>query len=471
MGIRNVLTILFLFLMMSLPLFTAPAPRAGRTVIRVPNDFSTIQQAIDAAQNGSTILVNSGVYYEHLTVNKSVTLLGASKENTIIDGSNSTDVVIITADNVFFDGFTVRNSSTLTSGIVLNYSKGSTISGNVVAHNGRAGIRLDNSENNTVSNNIVSSTIGMTVGLLSGSGIILSSSIHNIISDNVITNSLEEAFFLDSSNNNLFLRNAAENNGATFFAHSSDNNTFFHNNFVHNSGSVWWYSSNNTWSIGGEGNYWDDYVGLDDGADGRIAGDRIGDTNLPWHGVDDYPLVTPVNPLQVFWENQAFPASLSSNSTVSTFTFDHANKRITFNTIGPANTTGYFNISIPTELLSGPWKINLDGADVTSKAKISENQTHTTIYLNYSHSTHNIQIVGTHVIPEYPTATTLVLAVLLLSMPIIIVAKKKRQGHPARASNDLQSCRTLRPRPAVPTLVKNDICSHFALLICSQSPF
>lgn len=432
MGTKSVLMLLFLFSTMSLPFLVVPVARADGTIIRVPNDFPTIQQAIDAAQNGSTILVNSGVYYEHLTVNKTVTFLGDSKEDTIVDGLNSGDVVVITADNVLFDGFTVRNSSTSTCGIVLSYSEGSTITGNVVTNNGRAGIRLDNSDNNTVSNNIVSSTIGMTVGVTFGSGITLTLSRNNTISDNVITNSLEAGILLDHSDNNLILRKTMEDNGQTVLAVVSDNNTFFHNNFIRNFRSQTQAFSNNTWSMGGEGNYWDDYVGLDEGADGRTAGDGIGDTNLPWHEVDDYPLVTPVNPLMVSWDDQAFPVSLLSNSTVSAFAFDQPRRSIFFNTLGPANTTGYFNISIPMELLSDPSNILLDGTSVYSEAEISENKTHTTIYLNYSHSAHKIQIVGTHVIPEYPTATTLLLTTILTLTLVALIARKNRACQPCQ---------------------------------------
>lgn len=439
--IRSVLTLLFLFSTVSLPFLTVRAITADGTIIRVPTDFPTIQQAINAAQNGSTILVSSGTYYEHLTVNKTVTLLGASKEDTIVDGSNSSDVVIITGDNVFFNGFTVRNSSKFTSGIVLTHSEGSIVTGNIVTHNGWDGIRLDKSGNNTVSNNIVSSTIGLTVGLISGSGITLYLSRNNTLSDNVITNSLVAGVDLDMSDSNLIMRNTLENNYAlTVNAHSSNNNTFFRNNFVHNFQSIWQYSSNNTWSMHGEGNYWDDYIGLDDGTDGRTAGDGIGDTDLPWHGVDDYPLISPVNPLKVSWDDQAFPVSLLSNSTVSAFVFDQPNKKITFSVLGPANTTGYFNVSMPVELLSGQWKIFLDGADATAQANISENQTHTTVYLNYDHSTHNIQIVGTHVIPEYPTTTTVLLTTLLALTLAALIVRKNGANQPCQTRSASQHC-------------------------------
>ena len=41
-----------------------------------PADFSTIQEAVDAASSGDTIQVKAGTYYEHVAINKSLALVG-----------------------------------------------------------------------------------------------------------------------------------------------------------------------------------------------------------------------------------------------------------------------------------------------------------------------------------------------------------------------------------------------------------
>ena len=43
-------------------------------VLQVPDDHPTIQEAIEAAQEGDEILVGPGVWYENLYVNKQLTI-------------------------------------------------------------------------------------------------------------------------------------------------------------------------------------------------------------------------------------------------------------------------------------------------------------------------------------------------------------------------------------------------------------
>ena len=435
MGFKVVLLSAFFIVSLVVPLSLVPVVKSGVDIIRVPSDFPTIQEAIDAASSGATILVSSGVYIENVNINKTLTLLGADKEDTVIDGSANSQGyseavgVTIAADNVRVNGFTVRNRWTATTGIRLDHSAGSVVSGNIITKGGKYGIMLFHSNNNTISDNIVSHTGTSPGANLNGEGIALSGSNNNTMQNNLITHSYSAGLsLLDSSANNRVLGNTIENNGFGFATVASGNNMIFHNNVLHFFGNPFVGMdsiSQNNWSSDGKGNYWGDYTGLDDGSNGRIAGDGIGDTDLPWHGVDDYPLITPANPIRIFWDNKAFPTSLASNSTVSAFTFDHTNKKISFVATGAANTTGYFNASIPKTVLSGSWRIVLNQTDATSDSVIVENQTYTTIFLNYNHSSQNIELIGTHVIPEYPTASIFLLAILLLSLTAVIFVRRK----------------------------------------------
>ena len=57
------------------------------TTILVPENFATIQEAIDYSIDGDTILVSAGTYYENINFNgKNIALIGEDRETTIIDG-------------------------------------------------------------------------------------------------------------------------------------------------------------------------------------------------------------------------------------------------------------------------------------------------------------------------------------------------------------------------------------------------
>ena len=109
-----------LFIMCSL--LMAGAPRKGET-LRVPADHATIQKAIDAAEDGDTVLVAPGIYREALRLRqKSITLASRfletkeakDVEGTILEPAKGEDVIINVDKSAGPDtrivGFTIRNS-------------------------------------------------------------------------------------------------------------------------------------------------------------------------------------------------------------------------------------------------------------------------------------------------------------------------------------------------------------------------
>ena len=87
--IRSVICVILLLLASAFMVITVSSDnqriRRDRGVsIIVPIDQPTIQQAIDNASSGDTIVIMEGDYYGNLNVNKSVDLIGNSSSSVSI---------------------------------------------------------------------------------------------------------------------------------------------------------------------------------------------------------------------------------------------------------------------------------------------------------------------------------------------------------------------------------------------------
>jgi hypothetical protein len=78
--------------------------------INTGENFSSIQAAIDDndTEDGHTITVYSGVYYENVVVNKSVTLIGIG--HPVVDACGEGSAITLSADGITLVGFTATNS-------------------------------------------------------------------------------------------------------------------------------------------------------------------------------------------------------------------------------------------------------------------------------------------------------------------------------------------------------------------------
>ena len=64
-------------------------------------NYTIIQDAINNASTGDSIIVYNGTYKENIFIDKSIKLLGMAVNNTIING-NATDNIIIIFQIMFF---------------------------------------------------------------------------------------------------------------------------------------------------------------------------------------------------------------------------------------------------------------------------------------------------------------------------------------------------------------------------------
>jgi hypothetical protein len=90
---------------------------AVASVIRVPSDYPTIQEALNHANPYDTVLVASGIYYENIVwpqVN-GIRLVGSGIGSSIIDGSFSGSVITLSSSEIdtstIIEGFTIQNGS------------------------------------------------------------------------------------------------------------------------------------------------------------------------------------------------------------------------------------------------------------------------------------------------------------------------------------------------------------------------
>jgi len=135
--------------------------------LRVPIDYATIQEAIDAAMNGNVVLVDEGTYYENINFRgKAITVAShflvdgneSHIENTIIDGSQPTDpdsASVVTFrngedTNSVVCGFTITGGKG-TRILINGYLK--RVGGGVFAHTSDAKIQNNIIESNSIQNN------------------------------------------------------------------------------------------------------------------------------------------------------------------------------------------------------------------------------------------------------------------------------------------------------------------------------
>jgi parallel beta-helix repeat protein len=389
--------------------------RADPGTVNVPGDFSSIQQAVNNVSSGDTIFVHTGIYSEHVVINKSIALVGENRDSTIIDGSQSGNVIyIVNTANVTIEGFTVRGSGLYPNcGIFVDHSVYNTIMNNIVIDNAEGISLLSSSGNVICDNNISNNNDGIclfsssdnvisrnTISLSNYDGIYLYYSVNNVVSRNFVLYNNLDGISLYYSSSNVICGNTVLNNyyGIISF-YSNSNNTIYHNNF-NNTHQVWG-DLVNFWDHDGEGNYWSDYSGQDLNRDGLGDVPYLIDETYR----DNHPLMGAFSDFDVSLEGETYDVTVVSNSTISTFKFEIGretrNRIIRFNATVKDDTAGFCRVRIPTKLMNYSYIVLIDGEEIIPTLLNVSNETYVYLYFTYLHKTNAITIIYSEALHLY----------------------------------------------------------------------
>ncbi|MEI8059938.1 MAG: nitrous oxide reductase family maturation protein NosD [Ferruginibacter sp.] len=220
----------------------------------------SIQQAINLAKRGDTVIVDAGIYHEkNLVINKSISLIGIN--HPVLDGEHKYEIISIKAPGVTVDGFKLIHSGVSSiedfAGIKI-YNVRDVIIRNNILEDTFFGIYSQFGTNCTIENNQLKSynlqeqqsgngihcwksdsmrIIGNTI---SGhrDGIYFEFVTNSVIWRNRSFENLRYGLHFMFSNNDAYISNVFKNNGAGVAVMFSNHVKMFHNYFEENWGDA-----------------------------------------------------------------------------------------------------------------------------------------------------------------------------------------------------------------------------------------
>jgi parallel beta-helix repeat protein len=266
----------------------------GKTVpsdagyVALVNCTNMTVQNLDLSNNGEGIVLvsttNSLITKNHV-INTDWGIFAHNSSNIVVTGNN------LESNDIGIDFHSSSNSSILSNNLTRNRSGAGLVgsqniyfSGNNITRNTDNGLWLSGLRNSTVEQNIITES--------DEDGVSVYDSYNNTIVGNTITSSGYYGIKIwECSSENIVSENLVANNRwGLQLTGTPNNNIFYHNDFVNNTNHVEIDDSNGIWDNGEEGNYWDNYSGLDSDEDG------IGDTPyiIDENNRDNYPLMEPI---------------------------------------------------------------------------------------------------------------------------------------------------------------------------------
>ncbi|MHA2010661.1 MAG: right-handed parallel beta-helix repeat-containing protein, partial [Promethearchaeota archaeon] len=196
---------------------------ANSTIINIPADYPTIQQGINAAVNGDTVLVADGVYTGNINFSgKSILILSENgPEFTTIEIGNSGNPVVsfISGEgrNSILEGFTVTGDLSYW-GIYCNSSSPSII-GNILTYH-EAGVKVENG-GPLIRRNDISFCEHVDISLNKGAGIYIDGGVGAVIDSNIIHHNIAHVapgLVVDNNQDVVITHNLLYSNIATDYA-------------------------------------------------------------------------------------------------------------------------------------------------------------------------------------------------------------------------------------------------------------
>jgi len=363
--------------------------------IVVPTDYTTIQDAINAASSYDVIYVKSGVYKEKLLVDKPLFIRGAVGETVAIVAEDDADILTIEASNVTVSNFLICKSvgySSKSAGVRLSNASRCMIENNTIVGN-FIGVLIEGGSFNFVQNNVVT---------MNHYGIFVRRYQHdvesygNVIFNNLIANNSWNGIEIDWGGANTVSSNTISYNFAFGLEipdyTPSSMNVIFHNNFVGNAdafGKIYqaYAPENNYWNFSGEGNYWSDFYGVDEDYDAISDLPYVPSRNV----IDYFPLMGTFRTFTVCNYN----VNIISNASAYEFSYSITNDEgqpFVINLLISSDSEWFARISLPKHLYSFS-SLEVNGSSYECR-NFTENDSYINLYLNCSSGVYVVRIYG-----------------------------------------------------------------------------
>lgn len=452
-----VLILIFSYIPLSFPNLQIQIYETG--IIVVPDNYSSIQKAVNNAKEGQKIFVRSGSYQEYVTIDKSISIYGENREDTVIEGNGSHILLEIHSDNVTISNLWLRNAETAlylknvnncrifqikitnikfdvyagkSSGtaIYIEKSNNTIIEGNIITDVYYTHVLLEEANRNQIRDNLFIANTRWSQALLlrtshknliewnkiygtpkineGGIGAIFS--VGNIIQFNDIKQNDWCGISLHSSNGTIIKGNNITDHKILFglYLKRTENTTVYCNNFVNNIEDVNVYQAENTrWSFQGLGNYWENYKGVDKNQDG------IGDSAYGFEGEKDpFPLMGKYHCFKLHFNDEIKMLEVVSNATIWLDTNQTPERGIVFRSKGQLGDYAFCLIKIPKEILEN-LNVTVNGEEPVILKTLVESYEFSITYILYIHKyTEDIVFI----IPEFASLSILTLVFLVITL-------------------------------------------------------